>query len=105
MVRTYLVNLSVTPHAVRGDERLSQAQAAVARGNFRVRENLESCRGQVSYKVFKEENILERAAAQANSIETALPSHALRCGRQRRNQTQMKTPTQDSHGNSRAEVA
>ena len=54
---------------MRGDQRLSQAQPAVAGRDFSMAENFESRRNQPRRQVFEQVGIVECPATQADPIE------------------------------------
>ena len=59
------------------DERLSEAETAVARGNFGVRENFKATGSQFASQVFEHKQVVECAAAQADPIDRRfLTQHA-----------------------------
>jgi len=58
--------------AMRGDQGLAQAEAAIAARHFGVGENVQAVGFESSSQVFKQENILEGAATQTNIIDVGL---------------------------------
>ena len=56
-------------NAVRRDESLSEAQSAVAYGNFRMCKDTKSVGDEAASQLFGDEHVVECAAAEANLVE------------------------------------
>lgn len=58
--------------AVRCDDRLSEAQTAIARGNLGMSKNFKAMGFQFANQMFEHKKIVERTAAEADPIERRL---------------------------------
>ena len=74
-------------------ERLSEAQAAIARGNHGVSKNLEPLGFQLANQRFEHQPVVERAAAQADLIERRFFSKQAGEPRESLDQPVVKSPS------------
>ena len=79
--------------AVCCDERLSEAQTAVARGNLGMSKNLKPFRFQLANQMVEHQPVVERAAAQADPIERRFLSKQARKPHESLDQSIVKSPT------------
>jgi hypothetical protein len=86
------------------DERLSQAQTTVARGNLGMSKNLKVKELQFANQVFEHEHVVECAAAQADPIQRGFLAQQAREARESFDQPVVESPTDCCRAHFPAEI-